>query len=54
LPDSALHPSTDRAISPRTVEIHRARVVQKMQAQSLSELVRLALTAGLSPDVRKA
>ncbi|MGQ0662269.1 MAG: response regulator FixJ [Pseudomonadota bacterium] len=34
-------------ISPRTVEIHRARVMEKMQARSLSEIVRLALAAGL-------
>lgn len=35
------------SISPRTVEIHRARVLEKMQARSLSELVRLALAAGV-------
>ena len=33
----------DLGISPRTVEIYRANVMTKMQAESLSELVRLAL-----------
>lgn len=37
----------DLSISPRTVEIHRARVLEKMQARSLSELVRQALSAGV-------
>jgi two-component system response regulator FixJ len=34
------------SISPRTVEIHRARVMDKMAVKSLSELVRLSLAAG--------
>jgi two-component system response regulator FixJ len=42
----------DLSISPRTVEIHRARVMDKMQARSLSELVRLALVAGIQPKTR--
>ncbi len=37
-------------ISPRTVEIHRARVMEKMAAESLSHLVRLALAAGIDPS----
>jgi two-component system, LuxR family, response regulator FixJ len=37
-------------ISPRTVEIHRARVMEKMRARNLSELVRLSLAAGINPD----
>jgi two-component system response regulator FixJ len=42
----------DLAISPRTVEIHRARVMDKMGARSLSELIRLALAAGARPNTR--
>jgi two-component system, LuxR family, response regulator FixJ len=34
-------------ISPRTVEIHRARVMEKMHARSLPELVRMAIQAGV-------
>ena len=36
----------DLGISPRTVEIYRANVMSKLQAGSLSELVRMALVAG--------
>ena len=40
------------AISPRTVEIHRARVMEKSGARSLAELVRLALAAkGSAPGL---
>ena len=42
----------DLAISPRTVEIHRARVMDKMGARSLSELIRLALAAGVQPTAQ--
>jgi two-component system response regulator FixJ len=37
----------DLGISPRTIEIYRANLMTKMQAASLSELVRMALTAGI-------
>ena len=33
----------DLEISPRTVEVYRANVMTKMQARSLSELVRMAI-----------
>lgn len=36
----------DLGISARTVEVYRANVMSKMQVRSLSELVRLALSAG--------
>jgi two-component system response regulator FixJ len=37
----------DLGISPRTIEIYRANLMTKMQAASLSDLVRMALIAGL-------
>jgi two-component system, LuxR family, response regulator FixJ len=37
-------------ISPRTIEVYRANVMTKMQAASLSELVRLAMRAGALKD----
>ena len=39
----------DLNISPRTVEVHRANVMAKMQAKSLPQLVRMALAAGFGP-----
>jgi two-component system response regulator FixJ len=40
----------DYDISPRTIEVYRANVMTKMQARGLSELVRLALRAGILED----
>jgi two-component system response regulator FixJ len=38
----------DLGVSPRTVEIHRARVMEKMNAHSVAELVRMMLDLGHS------
>jgi two-component system response regulator FixJ len=38
----------DLQISPRTVEIYRANVMTKMDAGSLSELVRMAIVSGIT------
>ena len=37
------------SISPRTIEIHRARIMEKLNARSLSDLVRTALAASMPP-----
>lgn len=37
----------DLAISPRTVEVHRANLMAKLQVRSLSEALRIAFAAGL-------
>ncbi|MES2097171.1 MAG: response regulator FixJ [Pseudomonadota bacterium] len=37
----------DLGISPRTVEVHRANVMAKLQVRSLSDALRLAFAAGL-------
>ena len=44
----------DLGISPRTIEIYRANVMTKMEASSLSELVRMALMVDLLPRSGKA
>lgn len=40
----------DLGISPRTVEIHRANLMEKLGARSLSEGLRVAFAAGLGRD----
>jgi FixJ family two-component response regulator len=35
-------------VSSKTVEAHRARVMEKMEARSLAELVRMVLAAGIN------
>lgn len=37
----------DLGISPRTVEVHRANIMDKLAARSLSDVLRLAFAAGL-------
>lgn len=40
-------------ISPRTVELHRAQVMNRLNASSLTELLQIALSAGISPSLRQ-
>jgi FixJ family two-component response regulator len=42
----------DLDISPRTVEAHRARIMERLGAQSLPELVQIAMAAGLTQGTR--
>lgn len=42
----------DLGISPRTVEVYRANLMAKMEAKSLSELIRMAIVAKLAPGNR--
>jgi FixJ family two-component response regulator len=39
-------------ISPRTVELHRAQVMSRLNASSLTELLQTALAAGIAPSQR--
>ncbi len=38
-------------ISPRTVELHRAQVMNRLDAASLTELLQVALAAGIAPSL---
>ncbi|HZP09619.1 response regulator FixJ [Methyloceanibacter sp.] len=42
----------DLGISPRTVEVYRANLMAKMQAKSLSELIRMAILGNVYPAPR--
>lgn len=44
----------DLGISPRTVEIHRANLMGKLDVSSLSEALRMAFAAGLGDDGQEA
>lgn len=41
----------DLGISPRTVEVHRANLMAKLQVKSLSEALRIAFAAGLQDEL---
>lgn len=38
-------------ISPRTVELHRAQVMNRLNASNLTELLQIALAAGVAPSI---
>ncbi len=42
----------DLGISPRTVEVYRANLMTKMEAKSLSELIRMAILGKVTPTPR--
>jgi two-component system response regulator FixJ len=42
----------DLGISPRTVEVHRARMLERLGTRSIAEAIRLAVMAGLGSAVR--
>jgi two-component system response regulator FixJ len=42
----------DLALSPRTVEMHRADMMERLGVANLSEALRVAYDAGLAPDRR--
>ena len=47
------HLAFDLGLSPRTVEIYRANLMTKMAANSLSDLVRMAMMAGIMAESGK-
>jgi len=47
--------AADLGLSPKTVEVHRAHVMQKMKAESLAQLVRMTVLAGddLTAEIKR-
>jgi two-component system response regulator FixJ len=43
--------AADLGVSQRTIEIHRARVMEKMQARSLAQLVRMMMDVERPSDL---
>jgi two-component system, LuxR family, response regulator FixJ len=43
----------DLGLSVRTVEVHRARMLERLGVRRLAEAVRLAVLAGLAPETRR-
>jgi two-component system response regulator FixJ len=39
-------------ISVRTVELHRAHIIEKLQARSLSDLIRMAIIMNFDPSIQ--
>lgn len=44
----------DLGAAEKTIKVHRARVMDKMQAESVADLVRLSIRAGISPDAAES
>jgi FixJ family two-component response regulator len=45
--------AAELGIVEKTIKVHRARVIEKMQAGSLAELVLLATKAGIHPEYER-
>ena len=46
--------AADLGTAEKTIKVHRARVMRKLNVQSLAELVRLAETSGIAPCASSA